>query len=183
MSFTRTRRTRDSLACDLMEPVRPQVDAFLLDWITRETLRREWFFEQRDGTCRLMGSFAVRLSETAPTWARAIAPIAEWVARTFWSTTPKATRQLRPATRLTEGHRRQAKGSPSNLPALPAPRPPAVCQLCGAPIKYGSKYCADCAAAVSRENLIEAAKAGASGRAQSAGPGPPGRGTTPTCRC
>jgi len=28
--------TRDSLACDLMEPVRPQVDAFVLDWITRE---------------------------------------------------------------------------------------------------------------------------------------------------
>jgi CRISPR/Cas system-associated endonuclease Cas1 len=27
---------RDSLACDLMEPVRPKVDAFLLDWITRE---------------------------------------------------------------------------------------------------------------------------------------------------
>src|SRR5205085_12142480 len=27
---------RDSLACDLMEPVRPQVDAFLLDWITRD---------------------------------------------------------------------------------------------------------------------------------------------------
>ena len=32
---------RDSLALDLMEPVRPQVDAFVLDWITREPLRRE----------------------------------------------------------------------------------------------------------------------------------------------
>ena len=40
---------RDSLACDLMEPVRPQVDAFLLDWILKEPLKREWFFEQRDG--------------------------------------------------------------------------------------------------------------------------------------
>jgi len=38
-------RTRDSLACDLMEPVRPQVDAYVLDWITRQPLRREWFFE------------------------------------------------------------------------------------------------------------------------------------------
>jgi CRISPR-associated protein Cas1 len=52
-------QARDSLACDLMEPVRPQVDAYLLDWIGREPLRRECFFEQRDGTCRLMGSFAV----------------------------------------------------------------------------------------------------------------------------
>src|SRR5262249_48859990 len=44
---------RDSLACDLMEPARPQVDAFLLDWILKEPLKREWFFEQRDGSCRL----------------------------------------------------------------------------------------------------------------------------------
>src|SRR5216684_2278964 len=42
---------RDSFACDLMEPIRPQVDAYVLNWITREPLRREWFFEQRDGTC------------------------------------------------------------------------------------------------------------------------------------
>ena len=34
---------RDSLACDLMEPVRPQVDAYLLDWITRQPLKRDGF--------------------------------------------------------------------------------------------------------------------------------------------
>ena len=72
---------RDSLACDLMEPVRAQIDAYLLDWVTRQPLRREWFFEERDGNCRLMGSFAVRLSETLPIWRRAVAPVAEWVAR------------------------------------------------------------------------------------------------------
>jgi CRISPR-associated endonuclease Cas1 len=77
---------RDSLACDLMEPVRPQIDAYLLDWITRQPLSRDWFFEERDGNCRLMGPFAVRLSESAQTWGRAVAPIAEWVARAFWST-------------------------------------------------------------------------------------------------
>ena len=44
---------RASFACDLMESVRPQVDSFLLDWITREPIRREWFLEQRDGNCRL----------------------------------------------------------------------------------------------------------------------------------
>jgi len=83
---------RDSLACDLMEPVRPLVDSYVLDWITREPLRREWFFEQRNGNCRLMASFAVRLSETAQTWGRAVAPIAEWVARELWTTTKRATR-------------------------------------------------------------------------------------------
>jgi CRISPR-associated endonuclease Cas1 len=43
---------RDSMACDLMEPVRPQVDAYVLEWISREPIRREWFFEQGDGNCR-----------------------------------------------------------------------------------------------------------------------------------
>lgn len=72
---------RDSLACDVMEPVRPKIDAYLLDWITRESLSREWFFEQRDGNCRLMAPFAVRLAETSPTWGRIVAPFAERVAR------------------------------------------------------------------------------------------------------
>ncbi|HEV2616376.1 MAG TPA: CRISPR-associated endonuclease Cas1 [Candidatus Acidoferrales bacterium] len=41
--------SRDSLASDLMEPIRPRVDAYVLDWLLRSPLRREWFFEQRDG--------------------------------------------------------------------------------------------------------------------------------------
>jgi CRISPR/Cas system-associated endonuclease Cas1 len=31
---------RDSLACDVMEPIRAQIDAYLLDWVTRQPLRR-----------------------------------------------------------------------------------------------------------------------------------------------
>jgi CRISPR-associated endonuclease Cas1 len=69
-------RSRDSLACDVMEPIRPQVDAYLLDWLTKGPLKREWFFEKRDGNCRLMNSLAVKLSESALMWRRAIAPVA-----------------------------------------------------------------------------------------------------------
>lgn len=32
---------RDSLALDLLEPIRPQVDSYLLDWITRKPLIRQ----------------------------------------------------------------------------------------------------------------------------------------------
>jgi CRISPR-associated protein Cas1 len=64
-------KARDSLACDLMEPVRPHVDTFLLDWIMREPLKREWLFEQSDGNCRLMAEFTAPLSETAPMWGGA----------------------------------------------------------------------------------------------------------------
>ena len=82
--------------------------------------------------------------------------MAEWVSRTLWSTIPKPVRQLTLATRLTQQHR----GGPASLRALAPPRPPSVCQNCGAPITSGPRYCASCSATVSRENLIEAAKLG-----------------------
>jgi hypothetical protein len=88
-------------------------------------------FEQRDGNCRLMGPFAARLSETAPTWGRAVAPWAEYVARTIWATTTrsKSVRSLT-AARLTQQHRREAKSRPP-LPAIKAPKPDAICRGCG----------------------------------------------------
>jgi len=152
-------RTRDSLACDLMEPARPQVDAYLLQWLRREAIRREWFFEQRDGNCRLMATFAARLAETAPTWGRAVAPLAEWVVHTLWKTTNKPPRRAAPATRLTQHHRRQAKGGTST-PKVNPPRPASVCRSCGAAIKSGKSYCVSCWVIVSREGIIEAAKLG-----------------------
>ncbi len=151
---------RDSLACDLMEPVRPQVDAYLLDWITREPLRREWFFEQRDGNCRLMGSFAVGLSETTRTWGRAVAPIAESVARTLSSKIKKQIRSGLPATRLTQSRRREARGLLADFSTKTPPKPIRICRTCGGPLNRGETYCGSCAVAVSRTGLIEAARLG-----------------------
>jgi len=158
---------RDSLACDLMEPVRPLVDAYLLEWITRQPLKREWFFEQRDGNCRLMGSFALRLSETAPIWGRAVAPIAEWLARAFWSTIHKPDTPL--ATRLTQGNKRKAKGLPSVPMAKPAPRPYNVCCVCGTSVSLGRNHCADCETTATRERMVQVAKIGRA-TAHAAGP-------------
>jgi hypothetical protein len=87
---------RDSLVCDLMEPVRPQVDAYLPDWITTQPLKREWFFEQRNGNARLMASLTETLAETAPTWGRAVAPVAEWVAQALWSSAGTSARSGQP---------------------------------------------------------------------------------------
>jgi CRISPR-associated endonuclease Cas1 len=148
---------RDSLACDLMEPVRPQVDAYLLDWITRQPLRREWFFEQRDGNCRLSGSFAVRLSETAPTWGRAVAPIAEWVAREFWSTIRRPDTPF--TTRLTLANKRQAKAT--TIPSTPpAPQPENVCLGCGKLVAKTSTRCAACAVEASKGKMLDVARQG-----------------------
>jgi CRISPR-associated endonuclease Cas1 len=151
---------RDSLAFDVMEPVRPMVDAYLLNWVGCETLKREWFFEERDGNCRLMGSFAIQLSETAPTWAHAVAPFAEMVARTLWSTIRKQVRHHRPATRLTQANRREARASESAPLAAGPPHPQSFCRECGVEIWRGGRHCANCANSVNTVGLIEAAKKG-----------------------
>lgn len=105
-------RSRDSLACDLMEPVRPQVDHFVLEWLRTSPLRRNWFFEERNGNCRLIGEFAERLSETSNLWRQALGPHAEWTARTLWSDTSHTSRTRAPTTRLTQNRKREAKGIP-----------------------------------------------------------------------
>ena len=151
---------RDSLASDLMEAVRPHIDAYLLDWIRRQPFRREWFFEKPDGNCRLMASLCLRLSETAQTWASLIAPVAEWVSRTLWSTIRTSGRHGGPATHLTQTHRREIKREGCALPLPPAPQPPRVCPRCGAPVKPRKSHCAPCAIAIQREGFLKIAEHG-----------------------
>jgi hypothetical protein len=151
---------RDSLACDLMEPVRSNVDSYLLDWITRQPLKREWFFEQRDGNCRLMGPFAVRLSETAAIWRRVVAPVAEWVAKQFWSTTQKRTQNTSSPTHLTQAHRREAKGMSSGTITPVVTRTENLCPGCGRVIQDRSACCANCAVANATKNMLNAAQIG-----------------------
>ena len=151
--------SRDSLASDLMEPIRPRADAYVLDWITRSPLRREWFFEQRDGNCRLMASFAQRLSETAPTWASAVAPIAESMSRAFSASMPKRTKRIFPSTRLTQNSRRISRGLAPILSVGTPPNPAPICRNCGKST-LGAPYCHACSPMANRENLINGAKLG-----------------------
>jgi hypothetical protein len=151
---------RDSLACDLMEAARPQVDGYVLDWITRQPLKREWFFEERNGNCRLMGPFAVRLSETAPTWGGVVAPVAEWVAQAFWNSSKNpANKKESVPTRLTQRRRSEGRGNNFAMQLSPAPRRKNICIVCGAEGVQRS-YCRSCAVEVSRDNMAQVALIG-----------------------
>lgn len=151
---------RDSLALDVLEPVRAHVDSYLLDWVTRQPLRRQWFFEQRDGNCRLMGPFAVRLSETAAMWGRAVAPVAEWVAQALWNshqTSSGAVQHL--PTRLTHRRRSEGRGNDFIAQTTAAPRHVRICEICGAE-GIRNRYCRSCAVEASRENMAQVALVG-----------------------
>ena len=151
---------RDSLACDIMEPVRSVVDSYVLDWITRQPLKREWFFEQRDGNCRLMAPFAVRLSETASIWRRAIAPVAEWIVKQFWATTQRRTQSTHAPTHLTQAHRRTAKGGSPETSVRVAQPTENLCHGCGKKIRNESKTCVQCGVPTSTKNMLNAARMG-----------------------
>jgi hypothetical protein len=151
---------RDSLACDLMEPVRPQVDAYVLDWITRQFLKRDWFFEQRNGNRRLMATLAEKLSETALIWPRAVAPIAEWLAQVLWNSARKSSsaETILP-TRLTQRRRSEGRGNEFAVRVRSEPRQKKICEVCGAE-GVKNHYCKSCAVEVSRQTMANIALMG-----------------------
>jgi CRISPR-associated endonuclease Cas1 len=149
---------RDSLACDLMEPIRPEVDAYVLKWLNRDPLLRNNFFEERNGNCRLMAPFVSELSLTAPSWARSVAPVAEWFAHEILR--PKSTRKNSAPARLTQRYRREVKGANSLPPAGSVYAPKRTCRGCGAEITYRSNHCKACAKPIIADQITEAARAG-----------------------
>jgi len=105
-----------------------------------------------------MASLTDRLSETAPIWARAVAPVAEWVAQAIWSQRKKAGEQPLP-TRLTHRRRSEGRGKVFILRTASTPPPPKVCPGCGA-TTHERRLCQPCGRKVSGEKLIELAKRG-----------------------
>jgi CRISPR-associated endonuclease Cas1 len=150
---------RDSLALDLLEPVRPQVDSYVIDALLRQPLRKEWFFEERNGNARLMASFTAQLSETALIWARAVAPVAESVAQALWSSRKHADSEQLLPTRLTQRRRTEGRGKMFKPVAPPHVSGTRICELCGAE-GIRNRYCRSCAVDVSRANMTRAALIG-----------------------
>lgn len=150
--------TRDSLVYDLMEPIRPSIDGYVLDWITRAPLKRNWFFEDRDGCCRLMSELTVTLSDTVSTWAREVAPIVEWYAETL-SASLSDVGVPAASTRLTRRKRYEGKGG--EVPAAkPAPKQQKVCAGCGGIVSENCAHCEACGRKEAGKRLTAASAKG-----------------------
>lgn len=148
---------RDSLACDLMEPIRPDVDAFLLDWLRREPLLRNYFFEERDGNCRLMSTFAAKLLETAPTWARLVAPIAEWFAQEIHKSRLAYSRSNVPTPTTQHRQKRETTLRPEDRLAF---RRKKTCPGCGKSVRSPRTRCNECMKEVHVEQIVEVSRLG-----------------------
>jgi CRISPR-associated endonuclease Cas1 len=142
--------SRDSLAADLMEPVRPLVDRFVLDLLADRYFATADFYETRQGVCRVTPTLATDLAATSPVWARAVGRVAEDVAESLTN----VARQSSP-TPIT-GRRRAASrpgGARQGLPVQPPFGASRGCRSCGSAIRDGRRTCsADCAAVEKAEH-------------------------------
>ena len=141
--FHADQTARDSIALDLMEAVRPAVDAYLLDLLAMRTFSSKDFAETRKGVCRVLAPLSHTLAETCGQWAKAIAPVVENVAATLAA----KTRIAAPPTPLTQSRRSAGRNAHRCKPKTAA-RPLRVragsCASCGAPLASDRVYCDEC---------------------------------------
>jgi CRISPR-associated endonuclease Cas1 len=76
-------RSRQSMALDLMEPVRPLVEQWTLDLLAKRSFKRTDFIETDDGHVRLLAPLTHELADSMGQWRRAVAPWAEKLAHLF----------------------------------------------------------------------------------------------------
>ncbi len=152
---------RDSLALDVLEPIRPEIEIWVLEWVKKEGLCRADFFETETGNCRLRSQMCAQLGGTAPVWGKLVSPWAEYVTRAL-SVNLAGSHRSRisvPPTRLTQQRRTEAKGKVWTN-AVEPPKADHVCRGCGKKIRNGRTNCVKCAVSGATERLVDAARSG-----------------------
>jgi CRISPR-associated endonuclease Cas1 len=145
-------RSRDSFALDLMETVRPDVDAYVLELLQTRTFKRKDFAETVRGVCRINPPLSHELGETAVHWGQGIAPVVEAVAAQLAAAPGSRVAAL--TTPLTGTNRSQSRSKKRPKPAVrKTPRLPETCKSCGNPVPVRQRlYCDDCLPARRREH-------------------------------
>lgn len=72
-------KSRDSFVADIMEPLRPVVDGYVLTLLDERHIAAKEFFDTRQGICWLMPPLPQTLAELAPRLAKLAALVVEQV--------------------------------------------------------------------------------------------------------
>jgi CRISPR-associated endonuclease Cas1 len=146
--FHTDQRDRDSLALDVIEALRPHLEAYLLALLTQRTLAARDFVETRQGGCRLHPRLAAELADTLPAWRQKVAPLAEELAHTLAGTAAGKLPLLTPLTRRNqrESWDQRAPERRRRTPTASSLALPVSCPDCGAPVRdRRRRYCEACA--------------------------------------
>ncbi|MGA2759386.1 MAG: CRISPR-associated endonuclease Cas1 [Candidatus Cybelea sp.] len=175
-------RNRDSFALDTMEPVRPDVDAFLLDLLEDRVFTSRDFVELSNGVCRVAAPLSHELALTLPHWRECLRPIAASLAQTFRESLAQGCAAPRTLA-AKSGNKRRSVPSAERSPLLATPRKasqpqpyatrkwrtppvearpstPTACALCGEPVlKRRRRHCEACMPKARREHGLRAIEA------------------------
>jgi CRISPR-associated endonuclease Cas1 len=155
---------RDSMALDIMEAVRDEVDGLVLELLRARCFRAADFFETARGQCRVIPPLTRSLAETSQVLQKRVAPVVETVAKILASSNPQIDRIGTP---LTQTNRSIGRASSRRLPAsakLSSPRPTfgKTCRICGGDLPSRSRsYCSKCVKQFEKEKLPKLLAAGA----------------------
>jgi CRISPR associated protein, Cas1 family len=175
-------RNRDSLALDAMEPVRADVDAFLLDMFEDRIFTAREFGELPNGVCRIAAPLTHELALTLPHWRECLRPIAARLAQAFRESL--LGKHAPPRTTLAKSvSKRRSVPGPERSPLLATPRKasqprpyvtrawraptvearpssPIGCAMCGEPVlKRRRRHCEGCMPLARREHGLRAIEA------------------------
>ena len=143
---------RNSLAADLMEPLRPEVDAYVLDLVSSRTFSARDFHETSAGVCRITAPLTHELAETLKHWPMRMGRVAEDLADSLERKTSRGAASL--PTPITG--RRRAEGRPAGRRqrAGRTVRPSQRCTWCGSVGPPDRRTCgAACEAKVAEQRL------------------------------
>jgi hypothetical protein len=149
-----------------MEPVRPHVDAFVLDLLKTHTFAIRDFYETREGVCRVLPPFTHLLAKTAPKWAEVVAPVAERVAQMLSSDGLQRQAPMgRTPTLLTQANRSAGRDRVRRQPKRHVEERgmhlPRACKNCGILLDEPYRlYCRECLPQLRREYSAALAVAG-----------------------
>jgi CRISPR-associated endonuclease Cas1 len=93
---------RDSMALDVLEAIRPEVERYVLRLAEDRVFSKQDFMELPDGTCRLLPPLTHELTMTMQLWRAALAPVVEHVANPLRPATSTGRKLVR--TQLTNAN-------------------------------------------------------------------------------
>jgi CRISPR-associated endonuclease Cas1 len=120
---------RDSLAADLMEPVRPMVDAYAFGLLASRPFAARDFYETRAGVCRVTAPLTHELAGTLPNWRQLVGRVAEDLAAALEGRLSTGRTSPTPIS-----GRRRGQGRPTGAAPVGAMQPVAskrACSWCG----------------------------------------------------
>ncbi len=125
------KKNRDSLALDLLEPLRPVAEQHVLQLLTARYFTTDDFHETPQGSCRLLPPLTHLVAQALPDFAVAVAPLAEGIAHALAHSSPGPVRLRTPLSRSnytaaqTPGSRSTTRRPPGTTGVLP------TCRTCG----------------------------------------------------